>query len=122
MGVSRPANWAGPLAAMFVGLVLLVAGQGPASAAVQSICSGSVCEEVVHTGGTVTQWEGIVHVGATSQCVTARFWVNGGVIDTASACGTGWVYPQADTPYYLSAGDRLCVTVSGKSGYPCVTL
>ena len=122
MGVSQSRNWVRPLAAMVLVLTLLVAGQGPASAAVRSLCAGVVCQEVTHTGGTVTQWQGFVHVGATPQCVTARFWVNGGIIDTASACGSGWVYAHADTPYYLSSGDRLCVSFSGKSGYPCITM
>ena len=115
----------GPVRLLVVALLLVggtVLPQAPAEAATQSTCNGAVCTEVTSSSGVVTAWRTTVYPGSGYNCETARFWVNGGIIDTDQACGTGVVTAYASTPYYLSAGSRLCTSFVGQSGYACITL
>lgn len=110
------------LAILILAFAVLAIGQGPVRATVRSICDDVVCEEISHSGGTVDRWRGQVYAGTSWQCETAYFWVNGGVIDSAQVCGSGWVSAYANTPYNLSSGSRLCVSFANEPGYPCITL
>lgn len=103
-------------------LAVLVAGQTRADAATKSSCNGAVCEQVTHSAGTVSHWFATVHPGSGYHCRTARFRVNGATIGGDQACGYGTLEAYANTPYYLSSGDRLCAYFEGESGYACVTI
>lgn len=103
-------------------LTLVALGQTDAHAATRSDCNGSVCEEVTSSGSTVTDWFATVYPGSGYHCRTARFYVNGGLIDTDHACGTGLLVADADTPYSLWSGARLCASFVDEPGYACITI
>lgn len=110
-----------PTAILMAVLALLLTA-GPADAASKSTCNGAVCEEVIHTGSTVTSWKTTVYPGSGYNCRTARFWVNDGLIASKQVCGTGGLVAYANTPYTLAAGSKLCASWANESGYACVTI
>lgn len=108
--------------ALIAALAILTAAPTPAVAAQRGDCDGWVCEWVTFSGGTVTQWKASVTPSGGYQCQTVRFYVNGAVINFQNVCGDGQLMAYANTPYYLSPGDRLCAAYVNFSGHACVTL
>ena len=100
---------------------LFAATPAPADAASHSTCNGNVCHDVDYSGNYVSQWRGLGYGGTGYSCHYVRFWVNDGFLTSRHVCGTRWVTaygPQRTYP----ADAKLCVSVSGFSGYSCMRL
>ena len=101
---------------------LLAMNAQPASATVDTNCSGSVCEEVVYSGSTATSWKATVFPGGGWHCETARFFINGGLYNSKTVCGNGLLTAYANTPLGIGSGWSMCASWVGFSGYACVTV
>lgn len=122
MAVLRSNHSVRLLVVMGLMLAWTAAGQATAAAAQRGDCNGKVCEWATSIGGTVTEWKASATPSGGYQCQTVRFYVNGGIINVQSVCGDGQLMAYADTPYYLSHGDRLCAAYVNFPGYACVTI
>lgn len=119
----RPASISARLVSIVAAVVMLLGlAATPSDAASPSTCNWDVCEQITHSGGSMSSWRATVYPGSGFHCRTARFYINGGLYNSKSSCGYGSLTAYASMPVAAIPGNTYCAAWVSETGYACITL